>query len=261
MKAALIQLDIAWQDRRLNYEKAALFAMRAATDNCDLIVLPEMFNTGFSMDLPAVADEGIGETTSILSDIAKKNSINLIAGFPMKSPAEEKGRNIAVIYDRTGMLSATYTKMHPFCLAEEEKYYMAGESVTIFNIDGMPSSVFICYDLRFPEIFRKIANQVKAIFVISNWPASRVDHWETLLAARAIENQCFVFGVNRTGTDGNGIIYSGASRVVDPLGQVICQGNDTDEYVVCEFDPSVVDNVRAEYPFLKDMRCGNDKEK
>jgi predicted amidohydrolase len=126
MKAALIQLDIAWQDRRLNYEKAALFAMRAATDNCDLIVLPEMFNTGFSMDLAAVADEGIGETTSILSDIAKKNSINLIAGFPMKSPAEEKGRNIAVIYDRTGMLSATYTKMHPFCLAEEEKYYMAG---------------------------------------------------------------------------------------------------------------------------------------
>ena len=178
MKAALIQLDIAWQDRRRNYEKAAFFAGRAAADKCDLIVFPEMFNTGFSMDLAAVADEGIGETTSILSNIAKTNNINLIAGFPMKSPAEEKGRNIAVVYDRTGMLSATYTKMHPFCLAEEGKYYMTGESVTIFNIDGMPSSVFICYDLRFPEVFRKIANQVKAIFVISNWPASRGDHWD-----------------------------------------------------------------------------------
>jgi len=261
MKAAIIQLDIAWQDRRRNYEKAALFAGRAAADKCDLIVFPEMFNTGFSMDLAAVADEGIGETTSILSNIAKKNNINLIAGFPMKSPAEEKGRNIAVVYDRTGMLVATYTKMHPFCLAGEDKYYMSGESVQTFNIDGMPSSVFICYDLRFPEVFRKIATQVKAIFVIANWPASRGDHWETLLKARAIENQCFVFGVNRTGTDGNGIVYSGASRVVGPLGQVICRGSDTDEYFVCEFNPSEVDNVRAEYPFLKDMQGDDDKEK
>ena len=261
MKAALIQLDIAWQDRRRNYEKAALFAGRAAADNCDLIVFPEMFNTGFSMDLAAVADEGIGETTSILSDIARKNNINLIAGFPMKSPAEEKGRNIAVVYDRTGMLVATYTKMHPFCLADEGKYYIAGENITTFDIDGMPSSVFICYDLRFPEVFRKVAKQVKAIFVIANWPASRRDHWETLLKARAIEDQFFVIGVNRTGMDGNGIVYSGASHVVGPLGQVICHGTDTDEYVVCEFNPSEVDNVRAEYPFLKDIRDCSDKEK
>jgi omega-amidase len=254
MKAALIQLDIAWQDRHRNYEKAGFYAKRAAEERCDLVVFPEMFNTGFSMDLAAVADEGIGETTSILSDIAKRNNINLIAGFPMKSQAEEKGRNIAVVYDRTGMLAATYTKMHPFALAGEDKYYLAGESVTTFDIDGMTSSVFICYDLRFPEVFRQIAKKVKTIFVIANWPASREDHWETLLKARAIENQCFVIGVNRTGTDGNGIIYSGASRVVDPLGQVICQGNGTDEYVVCEFDPSEVDKIRTAYPFLKDSR-------
>ena len=261
MKVALIQLDIAWEDRRKNYEKAEFFAKKAAGEKCDIIVFPEMFNTGFSMNLAAIADEGIGETTSVLSDIAKKNEINLIAGFPMKSPAEEKGRNLAVVYDRTGMLTATYTKIHPFCLAEEGKYYLAGENVTTFEIDGITASVFICYDLRFPEVFRKIAKQVKIIFVIANWPTSRSTHWETLLEARSIENQCFVIGVNRTGTDENGIIYPGASRVYDPQGHIRCKGNDRDEYVVCKFDPSEVDKVRADYPFLKDMRGYNDKEK
>jgi omega-amidase len=261
VKVALIQLDIAWEDRKRNYEKAEFFAKRAADEKYDIIVFPEMFNTGFSMNLTAVADEGIGETTSVLSGIAKKNKINLIAGFPIKSPAEEKGRNLAVVYDRAGMLVATYTKMHPFCLSGEDRYYVSGEHVTTFVIDGVPASVFICYDLRFPEVFRKIAKQVKVIFVIANWPASRIIHWETLLKARAIENQCFMIGVNRTGTDENGITYSGASLVCGPQGHLICKGNDSDEYVVCEFDAAEVDKVRTECPFLNDMRECDDKEK
>jgi len=261
MKAALIQLNIAWQDRQQNYAKAEFFAKQAAADNCDIVVFPEMFNTGFSMDLNAIADEGIGETTSMLSAFAKNNDINLIAGFPMKSPVEEKGRNIAVVFDRKGMLTATYTKMHPFCLAAEGKYYMAGENVSTFVIDGVPSSVFICYDLRFPEVFRQVSKLVKMIFVIANWPSSRRDHWEALLKARAIENQCFVIGVNRTGSDGNGITYPGSSSITDPMGNAICNGNDSDEYVVCAFDPFDVDKIRTEYPFLQDMRDCNDKEK
>lgn len=253
MKAALIQIDIAWQDRQRNYDKAVYFAKLAASKKCDLVVLPEMFNIGFSMDLTAVADEGVGETTSLLSDVARNNNINLIAGFPMKSPAEQKGRNIAVVFDRTGVLTATYTKIHPFCLAEEGKYYIAGNDVTTFDIDGVPSSVFICYDLRFPEVFRKVSKQVKMIFVIANWPASRRDHWSTLLKARAIENQCFVIGVNRTGSDGNGIDYAGSSGIIDPMGNTLCSAGEESECVMCEFDPSEVDMVRTEYPFLKDM--------
>jgi len=260
VKVALIQLDTAWNDRHKNYERAAAFANRAASENCDLMVLPEMFNTGFSMDIAAVADEGIGETTSALSAIARNNRINLIAGFPMKAPAEDKGRNLAVAFDRKGMLMTTYTKMHPFSLAEEGKYYVAGDNVTVFEIDGIFSSIFICYDLRFPEIFRKVAQKVKIIFLIANWPASRKDHWEALLKARAIENQCFVIGVNRTGSDGNGIMYSGGSCIFGPSGELICLGDDRAEFVTCDFDPANVDDVRREYPFLQDMRFHDNKE-
>ncbi len=260
MKAALIQLNIVWEDRQRNYEKAESFAKMAAGDSCDLIVLPEMFNTGFSMDLATTPDEGIGATTSALSEIARKNNINLIAGFPIKAPGEDKGRNMAVAYDRKGMLMATYTKMHPFCLADEQKYYIAGDNVTTFDIDGVPSSIFICYDLRFPEVFRKVAKRVQAIFVIANWPSERVEHWNALLKARAIENQCFLIGVNRTGIDGNGICYSGSSCIIDPMGSFICSGGESDEYIVCVFDPGRVNEVRSKFPFLKDMRLDDDKE-
>jgi omega-amidase len=260
VKAALIQLNIAWEDRQRNYEKADFFAKMAAEDSCDLIVLPEMFNTGFSMDLATISDEGIGATTSALSEIARKNHINLIAGFPIKAPGEDKGRNMAVAYDRKGMLMATYTKMHPFCLADEQKYYMAGDNVTTFYIDGVSSSVFICYDLRFPEVFRKVAKRVQAIFVIANWPCERVEHWNALLKARAIENQCFMIGVNRTGIDGNGIRYCGSSCIIDPMGSFNCSGTQSDEYLVCDFDSARVTEIRSQFPFLKDMRLYDEKE-
>ncbi len=254
MKVALIQMNVAWEDRRKNYERADLFARRAAAEHCDVIVLPEMFSTGFTMNLQVVADEDIAETTSRLSAIAKASSINLIAGFPIKSPAEDKGRNMAVAFDRKGMLISTYAKMHPFCIANEGKYYIAGDDVTVFEIDGIPSSLFICYDLRFPEIFRRVAKRAKAVFVISNWPAVRKEHWETLLKARAIENQCFMIGVNRIGTDGNGVFYSGGSRIFGPTGELVCMANESDELVVCDFAPSIADEVRHMYPFLQDMR-------
>jgi len=253
LKVALVQLDIAWQKPELNFQRAANCSALAAQEGCDVVVFPEMFNTGFSMDLSVISDEGIGETTSFLSGLARSNKINLIAGFAMKSPAEKKGRNLAVVFDRTGTLTAAYTKIHPFCLAEEDKYFLAGENVTIFDIDGIPSSVFVCYDLRFPEVFRKVARQVKAVFVIANWPSSRKRHWEILLKARAIENQCFVIGVNRTGTDGNGVYYSGGSCAVDPMGNILCNGNE-EEYVICDLDFSKVHEVRAQYPFLNDMK-------
>lgn len=255
MKIALIQLNTVWEAKRVNLERAELFTGRAAAEGCDLIVFPEMFSSGFSMNVPAIAEEGLGETVSVLSELAGQGPINLIAGFPIKTPMEEKGRNMAFFFNRTGKLDATYTKMHPFTHAEEDRHYIAGEHTSIFEIDGTPSSVFICYDLRFPEVFRSVAREVSLIFVIANWPTERKDHWETLLKARAIENQCFVVGVNRTGTDGNGMRYPGASCVVDPLGRVVCSGNETEEFLTCEIDPQDVFRVRSQYRFLEDMRA------
>ncbi|BCB95927.1 amidohydrolase [Dissulfurispira thermophila] len=254
MKIALIQLNIAWESKKVNYEKAEFFAKKATKEKCDVIVFPEMFNTGFSMNVSAIAESENGETNLVLSEIAKKYSIYLIAGFPVKEQDEEKGRNIAVVYDRKGIRITTYTKIHPFSFSDEDKYYIAGSNPVIFNIDNIPCSIFICYDLRFPEVFRKVAKNVQVVFVIANWPASRKDHWETLLKARAIENQCFVIGANRTGTDGNGITYHGASHIFGPLGNNILCGDDKKEFLTGEINPSEAADVRSKFPFLKDMR-------
>ena len=253
MKIALIQLDTVWESKETNFERAEAFVQRAAGEKCDVIVFPELFSTGFSMNIASVAEEGYGKTAMTLSQMARKYGIHLLAGLAMKAPGDGKARNMAVVYNRKGLPNATYTKIYPFSYAGEQDYYEAGTRTVVFELDGMPSSVFICYDLRFPEAFRNVAREVQAIFVIANWASARKAHWELLLQARAIENQCFVIGVNRTGADGNGIEYPGASRIFGPSGNLVCAGNETDEYVTGEFDPGEVKEVRARFPFLNDM--------
>lgn len=254
MKVAMIQMDIAWESKKANLARAREFVKKASEEKCDIVVFPEMFNTGFSMNVAALAEQEHGETSVLLSGLAKEYGINLIAGMAIKKTDEPRGRNCALAYDRSGRLLANYSKQYPFTFAGEDKYFAAGAGTVIFTVDKMPSSVFICYDLRFPEVFRSVARDVQAIFVIANWPSSRVDHWETLLRARAIENQCFVIGVNRTGSDGNGITYPGASRIYDPLGKDIPPMRVQDEFLTVEFDPYEVMRVREKFPFLNDMR-------
>jgi len=255
MKIALIQLNIIWESKKANCDNAELFAKKAFDEGCDLMVLPEMFSTGFSMNVSTLTEDKDGETAMVLSSLAKQYYVNIIAGFTVKDFDGKMGRNMAVVFDRNGDRIAEYTKLHPFSYAGEDQYYIAGSAPVIFNIDRMKASIFICYDLRFPEIFRIVAKHVQAIFIIANWPASRKDHWETLLKARAIENQCFVIGVNRTGKDGNGIDYPGASCVYSPLGNKICSGDEKEEFVTCEIDLNEVNEVRTRFPFLKDMRA------
>jgi predicted amidohydrolase len=254
MKIALVQMDIAWESKKVNYARAEKFFKKAAREACDIIVFPEMFNTGFSMNIPAISEGEAGETSRVLSELSKKYGLNVIAGFAAKAPGRKKARNLAAVFARSGSLIATYAKMHPFSFAQENKYFSAGNTRVIFHIEGIPMSVFICYDLRFPEIFRDIARGVQAVFVLANWPSSRKDHWEALLKARAIENQCFVIGVNRTGKDGNGIRYPGASHVFGPLGEDICTGNSREQFIVCEINPETVSKVRSQFPFLDDIR-------
>jgi omega-amidase len=254
MKIALVQLNSQWESKKANFKKAEDYIKEASGDDCDIIVFPEMFATGFSMNIAALAEEKNGETQSFLSTMAHSHNINIIAGLALKNKGDEKARNTAAVYNRTGDTIATYTKIHPFTFTGENKFYSAGNRVVTFELDGVPSSVFICYDLRFPEIFRLAAKDVAAIFVPANWPASRKEHWESLLKARAIENQCFVIGVNRTGIDGNGIEYPGASHVFDPLGKNLCSGTDCEEMILCQFDPEKTFAVRKKFPFLNDMR-------
>lgn len=252
MRLALIQMDILWQKREDNLKRALFFIEKTGGQSCDLVVFPEMFDTGFFPEIQVI-DEG-SRTDSLLSDAAKRYGINTIAGLAVKEKGEERARNIARVYDRTGRCIAEYTKIYPFSFMDEDRFFIAGTEPIIFEIDGIPSSIFICYDLRFPEIFRKVARKVHLIFVIASWPSSRVDHWKTLLKARAIENQCFIIGVNRTGRDGKGISFLGASSVYSPSGELIIEGDNREELLIAEIDPSQVHKVRREFPFLKDMK-------
>jgi omega-amidase len=254
MKIALIQLYVAFEAKRTNYKRTEEFIKKASQEACDIAMLPELFHTGFSKNIALMAEDEDGETASALSQMAKTYHINLIAGFTENAIDAEKVKNIAAVYNREGICIAKYTKIHPFSFAKEDRYFVSGDRLVTFDVEGLSAGIFICYDLRFPEIFRSVAKDVQAIFVIANWPMARKDHWETLLKARAIENQCFIIGVNRTGTDPVGLLFPGASHIFDPMGTDLCCGNETEELVIAEIEVDDVKRVRATFPFLQDMR-------
>ncbi len=176
----------------------------------------------------------------------------MIAGFVEK--IDGRVENIALFINRDGQVKARYIKNYPYSHAGEDKYYSSGDQQVVFDLGGSRASLFICYDLRFPELFRKVAKKVEIIFVIANWPVARQEQWEILLKARAIENQCFIVGVNRIGRDGNDLEYGGRSHVYGPSGEDISRGDQHQEYIVSPVDPAQVDKLRRELPFLRDMK-------
>lgn len=252
MKIASIQLDIVWEDKQANLSKAERLIQQAKKDDCDLVVLPEMFNTGFSMNASSIAESVNGKTTQQLCEIAKQNNINLIAGIT--ESLDDQFLNIAIFITRDGEVNAKYIKNYPYTPSGESKAYSTGNEQVIFDVDGVSSSLFICYDLRFPELFRKVAKQIEIIFIIASWPEIRQDHWESLLKARAIENQCFVVGVNRIGSDANKLAYAGGSHVFDPLGKDLSRGGKNQEYIVTDLDIAEVNKIRRKLPFLEDIK-------
>ncbi|ETR71322.1 MAG: carbon-nitrogen hydrolase family protein [Candidatus Magnetoglobus multicellularis str. Araruama] len=252
MKIASIQMDIAWENKQENLRKAAQFIHSAKNDGCDIVVFPELFNVGFSMNINAFCEPGDGHTVSKLCELAKQFEINVIAGYPEK--ANTKARNVAISINRNGIVIGRYIKNHPFSFAHEDEFYEPGNNLVVFELDHVRCSMFICYDLRFPELFRMVAKNVALIFVIANWPEVRQHHWESLLKARAIENQCFIIGVNRTGKDGNDLIYAGGSHVYHPTGESLSRGGKNQTYLVTELNIDDVANVRKEFPFLEDMK-------
>jgi predicted amidohydrolase len=253
MKIASIQLNIEWENKARNLTRAERFIDVAKKDGCDLIVFPEMFNTGFSMNVKDICDPPDSPTVQSLSKLAKTYCINVIAGYAERAE-EEKGKNVALVIDKKGEIKAKYVKNHPFSFENEHEYFVPGSEQVLFNIEGAKCSIFICYDLRFPELFRKVAKEVDIIFVIANWPETRQEHWESLLKARAIENQCFIVGVNRIGMDGNELVYGGGSHVYNPLGQDLSCGGKAQEYIVTDININEVREVREKFPFLQDMK-------
>ena len=252
MRFGLVQLDIAWEDKPRNFARVRELAAAAARQSCEVLVLPEMFATGFSMNEAATCEPAGGPTTRYLCQLARDHGLFVIG--TLVEGAAGAARNTCLIVSPGGEILARYAKAHPFTYAEEDRHYQAGAGPVAVALGEVELAPFICYDLRFPELLRPPAAAGAAILVVvANWPAARIEHWTTLLRARAIECQAFVLGVNRCGS-GGGLNYPGRSTAIDPLGAVIWEADSAETVGIVDLDPALVRRVRQELPFLPDMR-------
>lgn len=253
MKMALAQLDIVWEDKGANKLKCENLAQQASEANVDLLLFPEMTLTGFTMNVAMMGEDKNGDSTLWFQSLAKKYKLALGFGVVERLQESGRGKNNYIIVDEDGKVLSTYSKIHPFSFGQEAIHYQGGSNLSIINFKQWVLSTFICYDLRFPEIFQAASKKASIITIAANWPEERIQHWEILLKARAIENQCYIAGVNRTGW-GNNIKYSGSSMVVDPLGNVICQGGTEEALIVCEIDIEKVYNIRETFKLKQDRQ-------
>jgi len=250
MLVAGLQLDLAWEDPEENFERATPLAERAAEDGARLLVLPEMFNTGFSMDAAkCVVHEPA--TRAWLRALAQRLERFVLGGFA--EPGDPRPGNALALFGPDGRELLRYRKVHPFALAGEGRHFAGGDSLATATVDSVRVTPVICYDLRFPELFRAAAARTDLFVVIANWPEKRRHAWSTLLAARAIENQGFVLGVNRVG-EGGGETHSGDSALIDPSGQVRALASGEPAVVLGSVDAGEVARIRERFPFLRDRR-------
>ncbi len=251
MQVVVLQLDLVWHDRAANHAKAREALLRDPPAEGDLVVLPEGFPVGFSMKVDEIADRD-DSTGRFLGEIAREFGVTVVGGNMVKP--DDRGRNVAIVASPGGHIIGRYEKLHPFSYSGESNHYRGGDHLTYFQWNGATVSPLICYDLRFPEAFRIATRGGAEIFIlIANWPAARVHHWVTLLTARAIENQAYVIGCNRVGSDPN-VAYPGRSLVIDPRGQIVADAGDKEGVLKVEIDLQALRKYRADFPALADMR-------
>ncbi len=253
LRVALVQQDTVWQDPAANLARARGFVEQAARTGARVAVFPELFTLGFTMAPEPFAEALPGPTTEAVGALAREFGLYVI-GSAVEAHAPHP-RNAAFVTAPDGSLLATYRKLHPFTYGEEHQHYTGGEDCPLFELDGIPCGLQICYDLRFPEPFRTLAVQgAEVIFVPANWPVRRISAWSTLLAARAIESQSALCGVNRVGRDGVGLDYPGKSAIHDCFGEVIASGDATEGLTVGDIDLTQLRAWRQRFPALQDRR-------
>ena len=250
VKIAGLQPDIAWENPEENFRRVARLAEHAVRAGARLLALPEAFATGFSMRaVPMV--EHTESTRHFLSELAQTHGVWILGGYI--ELGDSRPVNACSVIGPDGREALHCRKIHPFTLAGEHEHFEAGSTVRTGTIDGIRITPLICYDLRFVELFRAAASQTDLFIVIANWPAARAYAWRTLLAARAIDCQAYVLGVNRVG-DAEGHPHRGDTTLVDPLGRVVETLADDPGVVLGEVDAATVAEVRRRYPFLADRR-------
>jgi omega-amidase len=248
LRVALGEYDVGWQDPELSLTRADAIVRDASARGAQLIVLPEMCATGFTMDAERWAEPLAGDRANRLRAAAREAGVWIIAGLAARDA--DGAKNAAVVLDPSGDIEAVYYKQKLFGYGGEDRPYQPGDEPVVVSIGGVRLSPFICYDLRFPELFRAVARDVDAVVLIANWPTARRAHWDVLVRARAIENQCYMVAVNRTG-EGGGIAYDGGSAAYDPWGESLIATRSA--VPIVEVRTTEVDRVRRKFPFLEDL--------
>jgi predicted amidohydrolase len=251
MKIAIGQINMGFEEKEKAMELCSQLMVEAGEKDADLVVFPEMTLTGFTMHPDTHGEERkSSKSITFFQEEAKKNGVAVCFGLAAKEG--DVSTNRCIIIDENGSIIADYSKIHLF-FGAETKRYVGGSEIQFCKVKGIPLSPFICYDLRFPEPFQIASEKSHIITVIANWPSLRRDHWITLLKARAIENQCFIIGVNRTGKGGR-LSYGGDSMIISPTGEIIAHMEEESGLTVTEIDPAEVDVVRKKFPMKTDRR-------
>jgi predicted amidohydrolase len=250
MKIGLVQYSPIWEDKNASREKINNFLSPVV--ELDLLIFPEMTLTGFTMKSKRFAENLEGESSLFFSALAKQKKCAVLYGIIEKG--NKKNFNTLVHLNNQGKILSVYRKIHPFSYSKEDVFFGKGKETVITRVKGIKIGLSICYDLRFPELYRFYAKEkVHFIVDIANWPHTRIEHWRALLKARAIENQCYVVGVNRVGDDPK-LHYNGFSSVFDPMGKEIISIENDEKIIYAEVDKKYVDEVRKNLPFLNDIR-------
>jgi len=247
------QLDLAWENKQANFAKARSLLTAAKPERGSLVLLPELFATGFTMNTAPLAEKPGGETEQFLAGLARDLGVFVLGGV-LGAAAQGRGRNLCLVFSPEGREVIRYAKIQTFTIGGESAAYEAGNEPAVFTWAGFAVAPFICYDLRFPEHFRVAARLgAQLITVIASWPVARIEHWVTLLRARAIENQAYVAGCNRCGTDPK-LTYNGRSLIVSPKGEVLADAGDGEKIIHADIEFAALLAYRKELPFLADMR-------
>lgn len=251
LTVTLIQSQLHWEDSRANLAMFERKVMGIA-ERTELVVLPEMFSTGFSMRPKKLAESMDGNTVNWMKNIARGKKIILTGSVIIEENGHYFNRLLWVLPDGT---LGHYDKRHRFAFAGEDKEYTPGNRRLIASVKGWKINLQVCYDLRFPAWARQQSGEVPeydVLLYVANWPGRRSHAWKTLLTARAIENQCYVIGVNRVGKDGNGIDHCGDSLVIDGLGNALYHKTDGEDIHTITLQKEPLEEIRQKFPFWKD---------
>ncbi len=251
LKIGLVQYSPAWENPAGSVEKIDKL-LNTQNREFDLLVFPELTLTGFTFSSAKLAEDIDGISTTYFIKLAQKFNSDIMAGLIERD--DENIYNCLIHIDKKGLIKAKYRKIHPFSFAGENKYFNSTKEPIITKIDDIKIGLSICYDLRFPELYRLYAKEkVDLLINIANWPQKRIEHWQLLTKARALENLAYFIGVNRVGKDPDNV-YNGFSSIVSPLGELLNQYSSNEEIIYHVIDLNLLSTVRNKFSFLNDIK-------